>query len=127
MPNNIEISQFGIKCDNPECDFRDNSVQEHEYANWLNVPCPKCGQNLLTEEDFSNAELLKFVADLVNTLSPEEILAIHKSGNEELKKSPMFKDTKGLELLDSEKNVIMSAETHKGIRFTEIREDNKDN
>lgn len=36
----------GIKCDNPECDFKDMSVNFEDYKNWVNRPCPKCGTNL---------------------------------------------------------------------------------
>jgi len=44
----------GIKCDNPDCDFVDDSVTWDDYdktvSEWLNRPCPKCGTNLLTQE-----------------------------------------------------------------------------
>lgn len=55
------IKVVGIKCDNPECNFRDDSVQYEDYYLWLNKPCPKCGQNLLTEKDFMKCQkIMKF-------------------------------------------------------------------
>lgn len=47
----IEYRIKGIKCDNPYCDYRDDNVKYEDYPLWLNKPCPKCGTNLLTEED----------------------------------------------------------------------------
>lgn len=40
----------GIKCDN--CDWQDLSVNVRNYDRYLNRPCPKCGCNLLTQEDY---------------------------------------------------------------------------
>lgn len=42
----------GIKCDNPQCDFKDHTVRIEDYKQWLNWPCPKCGANLLTQADY---------------------------------------------------------------------------
>lgn len=50
----IEIEHTSlIQCDNKPCDFTvpvppDGNM---DTSKWLNVPCPKCGDNLLTEED----------------------------------------------------------------------------
>jgi hypothetical protein len=45
----------GIKCDNPKCDYRDDSISwqnmELTIKLFLNKPCPKCACSLLTEED----------------------------------------------------------------------------
>ena len=50
----VKIKQIGgIKCDNPSCDFRDESIPVEDYKNWLNKPCPICGSNLLTK-NFTN-------------------------------------------------------------------------
>lgn len=46
-----EIS--GIKCDTDWCGWRDDNAKVEDYQSWLNKPCPKCGQNLLTEKDFT--------------------------------------------------------------------------
>ena len=57
-----------IKCDNPECDYRDDSVKYEDYPNWLNKPCPKCGQNLLTKEDYKVCRFLVKLSNLYNKL-----------------------------------------------------------
>ncbi len=56
----------GIKCDNPDCDFKDDSVVYEDYKVWLNKPCPKCGTNLLTEADLKAVKKLKKFANIVN-------------------------------------------------------------
>lgn len=56
----------GIKCDNPECDFADETIKVEDYIDWLNKPCPKCGSNLLTKEDYDNVYMLLSLVDIVN-------------------------------------------------------------
>ena len=54
----IEIIQGTdiIICDNTECDFTIKSTLDQaenlDFSPYLNMPCPKCGENLLTEQDF---------------------------------------------------------------------------
>ena len=50
-----DIKIMGLKCDNPQCDWRDTTIKFAEYPQWLNAPCPKCGANVLTQEDFDKA------------------------------------------------------------------------
>ncbi len=43
-----------IECDNPKCDFTipNPTGDPNAYTDmYINMPCPQCGQNLLTEED----------------------------------------------------------------------------
>lgn len=54
----MEMKVQGIKCDNPECDYKDMSVKYEDYHEWLNRPCPKCGWNLLTQADYDTTNLL---------------------------------------------------------------------
>lgn len=52
----IEVSQENeVICDNPECDFVIPNVSkdpDKDSRQYINIPCPKCGENLLTEEDY---------------------------------------------------------------------------
>jgi len=68
----LKINIGGIKCDNKECDFKDMSVLFEDYDKWLNRPCPKCGCNLLTEQDY---EVTKTLVELVGAIneSPLEV------------------------------------------------------
>lgn len=45
-----------IKCDNPKCGLNILSqFNENNLKKFINVACPKCGENLLTIEDYTNA------------------------------------------------------------------------
>ena len=50
LPGTLQIG--GIKCDNPHCNYKDMSVKYEEYPDYLNKPCPICGWNLLTQQDY---------------------------------------------------------------------------
>jgi len=56
----IEINQDHLViCDNKDCDFKvpneTGAPSVSIMKQFLNVACPKCGSNLLTEEDYTNS------------------------------------------------------------------------
>ena len=57
MDINTYIS--GLKCDNPNCNYKDMSIKVEDYKNWINAPCPRCGESLLTQEQYDETQ--KFV------------------------------------------------------------------
>jgi len=63
----------GIKCDNPRCYYRNEDVKFEDYDRWLEVPCPKCGQPLLTLEDYLKC---KKMIDLLNKIEDSFIMKI---------------------------------------------------
>ena len=63
----------GIKCDNNDCDYRDDSLKYQDYESWLNKPCPKCGENLLTEEDYQAIGEMVEAVNTLNSLTSEDI------------------------------------------------------
>lgn len=64
----VDLNVRGIKCDNPECDYSDMAVKYENYPQWLNKPCPKCGANLLTQEDLDATEQLMEIVNLTNEI-----------------------------------------------------------
>ena len=62
----------GIKCDNPNCNFVDYRVPVEDYINWLNKPCPNCGSNLLTQEDYDNVQTILKVYEQVKDVEFDE-------------------------------------------------------
>lgn len=66
MKDVIQFAIGGIKCDNPKCDYMDQSVELKDYPNWLNKPCPKCGSNLLTQADYDNVKAIVELAEIMN-------------------------------------------------------------
>lgn len=73
MKNALVFNISGIKCDHPECNYRDDSVRLEDYPQWLNKPCPLCGSNLLTQADYDTLLLL---TGLVGKLS-ETVPQVH--------------------------------------------------
>lgn len=55
----------GIKCDNPTCDFMDESVNGENAKDWINRPCPKCGKILLTQLGYDAAKMMSSLANLL--------------------------------------------------------------
>ena len=83
--NKIKLEGSGIKCDNPECDYKDMTVAVDDYPNWVDKPCPKCGENLLTKEDYLAVKQLYAVIELLNAKPDEEIAELTKTtGADEL-------------------------------------------
>lgn len=68
-----EIQSGGLKCDNPECDWADMTISESDYPKWLNAPCPKCGQNVLTDQDYENVKTVRAAIEFINSLSEEQL------------------------------------------------------
>jgi hypothetical protein len=57
-----------IVCDNPKCDFSVpyDPVLEKGILAFVNIPCPKCGENLLTPEDYLTHKRLMSTVDWIN-------------------------------------------------------------
>lgn len=98
MENALKLDIKGIKCDN--CDFKDTSVRFEDYNEWLNKPCPKCGANLLTWEDFISTKALILAVDIINKIFPkvedyaeEKVVAIEMNGTGKIE----FKEIEGRE------------------------------
>jgi hypothetical protein len=54
--SNLPAGEF-LKCDAPGCDH----IESHGVlvAEMIDKPCPKCGANLLTREDYDNFEIIR--------------------------------------------------------------------
>jgi len=63
----------GVKCDNPDCDYEDMSVEwddmELTIKTYLHKPCPKCGESLLTPEDVKTMRSLATLIDVSTEIS----------------------------------------------------------
>lgn len=61
-----------IVCDNESCDYKiENETKDPnvDISSFINKPCPKCGENLLTEEAYAtHMNLLNFVK-AINSLA----------------------------------------------------------
>lgn len=63
----IETSQESlVVCDNLECDFKVPGSLNLSIKRFLNVGCPKCGENLLTQEDYDQWVALHTYVRFIN-------------------------------------------------------------
>lgn len=70
MEKLIEVHQENlIVCDNETCNFKipnkSGSINT-DCRQYINAACPKCGQNLLTIQDYENAEKLRKLVNRIN-------------------------------------------------------------
>lgn len=70
---NVELNIYGLKCDNASCDYEDMSVPREDYEQSIGKPCPKCGESLLTQEDYDKVLLMEESVRITNLFSPEQI------------------------------------------------------
>lgn len=90
MKEALRLDIKGIKCD--KCDYKDMSVRFEDYKKWLNKPCPKCGANLLTIEDYISTKALIITTNIINKILPkveddteEKHMSIEMNGTGEIK------------------------------------------
>lgn len=65
------IKVTGIKCDKPECNFREDDISLGDFEEWLERPCPECGTILLTEEDLKFVKTLGALTAIANQLKDD--------------------------------------------------------
>lgn len=97
-----------MKCDNPNCDYSTNEVDNSKLEEWIGRPCPKCGENLLTQEDYENAKHVLDGLDFVNSLNPEQLKQFNNFMGKILP----------TDIPEVPANARIHVETHKGIKMT---------
>lgn len=71
MKKGIAMNIKGLICDNPHCDYKDDTIKSEDYAEYIGFPCPKCGESLLTQEDYEFTQKMKTLVDLMGEFLPE--------------------------------------------------------
>lgn len=129
MEKNVEILSEGLKCDNSGCDWKDTTINFENYGDWINRPCPKCGENVLTFQDYKNAEMLREMYNYLNSLTPEQIEELGEVYWDEIKNDPFFSGVEGLDLVekDSKGCHVIEFSTHGEVKLKSIKkcEDDK--
>jgi len=124
--NNIEIvKEGGLQCDNTTCDYTEDTLFK-DYEACIGKPCPKCGENLLTEDDYHRAVVLRETINFVNSMSPENLDSINNLLTEEerselLKNMDFFKDAEGIDDLSEDTKIIKTTvTTHKEVKAIKV-------
>jgi hypothetical protein len=63
----MQVKYSGLKCDC--CDYRDDEVRFEDYEKYINYPCPKCREPLLTKEDYQTCLRLINAVKFANAIS----------------------------------------------------------
>lgn len=65
----IAFQGSGLVCDNSECDYEyDVQIDVKDLHNFIDAECPKCKENLLTQEDHNHHVLLHKFLRLINII-----------------------------------------------------------
>lgn len=88
MTNINEVLKFnGLKCDH--CDWEDKTIPYETWSQWVDKFCPKCGENVLTQEDYTQVkELVEAITgaiEKVKNMSPEQLAEAEARAPAELK------------------------------------------
>lgn len=115
----ILLVDSGLKCDAPNCDWKDESISFDDFEKWLDAPCPKCGSNLLTEEDLNNSIYLRDLITVMNSLSEEDLLKMEEAANG---LDPSIFEKLGMNEADYNPTDMfsMTIDTHKELKITNI-------
>lgn len=115
-----------LRCDNPniQCGWELNNINFEKVKDWVNKPCPNCGEIVVTEQEYKSIVDLRDGINQLNELSSGEsnmimeIFKLHvKTNKKYLKTSPAFAQTKGLDDItgDGDLEFIYSARNGKVI------------
>jgi len=113
----IKLNINGLTCDNTECDYQ-NDVPFEEYQDWLNKPCPKCGENLLTQEDLDTTTELIELTKLFNDISDEDFTNFTKGLSEKSKTNEEFCEENNLP--PGTERVSIKLKVHNGVQIESI-------
>jgi len=125
---NIEVlREGGLKCDNSKCDYINEKVDFNNYENWVDKPCPKCGENLLTEEDFLRATALRETIKIINSIPPEELESFSKKlpaeSLEDFKQLGFFKDAEGIDdINENTESIKIALSTHNEVKAVKVED-----
>lgn len=125
---NVELISGGIVCDNPNCDWHDDSVNCSDYKNWIGAICPKCSSIVFTESDYNESVKMMAMVELINSMTIEEMETIAKMSDlygkdfkEQLKSIPFFKDAEGIDSIEEGKEMTFLVSSFGGLKCTEIK------
>ncbi|NJO62633.1 MAG: hypothetical protein HC836_31710 [Richelia sp. RM2_1_2] len=60
------VNIYGLKCD--FCDYEDMSIPFADYPKYINAPCPKCGANLLLQEEYDESVRIYKIVAIINKI-----------------------------------------------------------
>lgn len=74
----------GLVCDAPGCGWEDKTITFDDYEECVNMACPDCGENVLTEEDFNQCKQMAEMIEMMNMYSQKDLETITKNAMAEM-------------------------------------------
>lgn len=105
QPSPVTLNISGLKCDS--CDYKNMSIQLEDYPNWVNNPCPKCGENLLTEADYESVQMMVRLTSMFQPMPVHENTADGLESKEEMVSLELKMDGSG-EIKVKDEDVLAS-------------------
>lgn len=68
----MDFNISGLKCDNPSCDYSNPDIPFEQYEQFINCPCPKCGQSLLTPQAYKMCVAMKNMGQFITKITGGE-------------------------------------------------------
>lgn len=65
----VDFNISGLKCDNPNCDYINYDIPFEQYEQFVDYPCPKCGQSLLTPQAYKMCLAMKSMGNFITKLT----------------------------------------------------------
>lgn len=95
----VILNIYGLKCEKASCRFSKRDVKFEDFPKWIDKPCPKCGTNLLTAQEYLRAKMTKeyvellseTVAPILETKENLHALSVSFNGRGILKESKIIK------------------------------------
>jgi hypothetical protein len=110
----IQLTCSGLKCDNESCDYENPTIKVEDYKEWIDKPCPKCGENLLTQEDFDNTMVVIEMTKMFNDM-PEDMFQLITDASKD--KKSILDD---YDLPPDTERVNIKLDMHKGVKIKEV-------
>lgn len=65
----VDFNIQGLKCDNPNCDYCNMEIPFEQYEQFVNYPCPKCGESLLTPQAYKMCVAMKSMGNFISKIT----------------------------------------------------------
>jgi predicted nucleic acid-binding Zn-ribbon protein len=119
----IELDNVGdLHCDTVGCDYQEPVLPE-DYTKYINKPCPKCGANLLTYEDYMRFQASLSAIEMINSMTEEELKELSQIEEISKKADEIAKMMEGFDINDL---VKVSVSTHNEIKIESIEKVNSE-
>lgn len=100
----MELNIYGLKCDNPSCDYNDKTIKFEDYPKYIEHPCPQCGESLLTQADFDTTMQIVEMAELASKLGFDSDRDLGSKDGDKTYKMNVQLDGSGIPKFDVKEN-----------------------